>query len=725
MGIWVCGDLSSGIHFGVYTCEGCKGFFRRSLKDSSFYHCHCNKDQPCEITLLTRNVCRYCRFDKCLSVGMSRDGIKLGRHLKILDKASDEFENKKDIPWKCAGLLKPVINHTRLNQSGHLTIDPITVNAVFQKKNSDDIDHGKSPSETSKTLSAVGLENVNVLENNGSGSTESVNDGIGLNKSVIENLSEDDGVLSMSNIEKSGQDSHCTDSVICSTANSVLSELVDSPMISQPGSCLESCQNEDIPGSCLESCQNEDIVNNLMQNKSVQIRKSDISDKVCNIVDKDEVKSIVSPSSTYSSKVASALNRNQSSTWRTLSENKEFSQNMVVPSKSNTENLVKSLMNIEQKTSISGLNTVLQRTHSRDEEESVKSLSAVSSRTDSQCTPSGEHESKKMKGISKDIDKITEELIQETQALISKTTPPTQDLLGVTANQMQIKCEPKPSPVEVTKQKRTTFEQEQFMFEMARAYDRVTLVFSTYANSPTFCKAAQKEVVNYPFKSYLRSLQLKEVDGVIDKLLVRILFTANLKSNPDIFFEAEWLLMKEQIVGHITAIINFAKRIPGFRQIVEDDQVALMKMGTFPCVLARFAQNYNTEYLRFEDTFLTVSYLKVLVGGICEIKAFAKTFQQYHLDRIEMALFLAIIILNPELPCLNNSQAVLNLNVLVMDTLKAYCLEKCNTGMTCLYETLQATVVELKDIAQKHQKNFQMARIEIDLPALLVEIHMS
>ncbi|KAK3096225.1 hypothetical protein FSP39_024661 [Pinctada imbricata] len=85
----VCGDKSSGVHYGIITCEGCKGFFRRSQAGPVNYQCPRNKN--CVIDRVNRNRCQYCRLQKCLALGMSRDAVKFGRmSKKQREKVEDE-----------------------------------------------------------------------------------------------------------------------------------------------------------------------------------------------------------------------------------------------------------------------------------------------------------------------------------------------------------------------------------------------------------------------------------------------------------------------------------------------------------------------------------------------------------------------------------------------------------------------------------------------------------
>ncbi|XP_071385292.1 nuclear receptor ROR-alpha A isoform X2 [Centroberyx affinis] len=76
----ICGDKSSGVHYGVITCEGCKGFFRRSQLPTVSYSC--SRQSNCQIDRASRNRCQHCRLQKCLAQGMSRDAVKFGRMSK-------------------------------------------------------------------------------------------------------------------------------------------------------------------------------------------------------------------------------------------------------------------------------------------------------------------------------------------------------------------------------------------------------------------------------------------------------------------------------------------------------------------------------------------------------------------------------------------------------------------------------------------------------------------
>ncbi|KAM9446045.1 peroxisome proliferator-activated receptor delta-like [Clarias gariepinus] len=72
----ICGDRASGYHYGVHVCEGCKGFFRRTVRLNLRYK-HCSRN--CPVQKKSRNKCQFCRFKKCVTAGMSHTAIRFGR----------------------------------------------------------------------------------------------------------------------------------------------------------------------------------------------------------------------------------------------------------------------------------------------------------------------------------------------------------------------------------------------------------------------------------------------------------------------------------------------------------------------------------------------------------------------------------------------------------------------------------------------------------------------
>ena len=135
----VCGGNASGLHYGINSCEACKGFFRRYLLRNEDYKC--SKGGKCAITSRHRGNCSGCRLAKCLALGMSKDASRLGRYtlsrrtktildvkeLESKDKACDNGDNEIS---KLEEL--ETLSHTVAQKEKSYTVHP--GDEIFQKK---------------------------------------------------------------------------------------------------------------------------------------------------------------------------------------------------------------------------------------------------------------------------------------------------------------------------------------------------------------------------------------------------------------------------------------------------------------------------------------------------------------------------------------------------------------------------------------------------------------
>ncbi|XP_030205516.1 hepatocyte nuclear factor 4-gamma isoform X1 [Gadus morhua] len=83
----ICGDKATGKHYGASSCDGCKGFFRRSIRKSHVYTCRFSRQ--CIVDKDKRNQCRYCRLNKCFNAGMKKEAVQNER---------DRISSRKSLP---------------------------------------------------------------------------------------------------------------------------------------------------------------------------------------------------------------------------------------------------------------------------------------------------------------------------------------------------------------------------------------------------------------------------------------------------------------------------------------------------------------------------------------------------------------------------------------------------------------------------------------------------
>ena len=91
----VCGDDATGIHYRVMTCEGCKGFWRRTIQKEMGDKYVCKVwTQKCEVNPETRGRCQRCRYLACVRVGMVAD-LVMGEGERMKKRGLVEYNRIK------------------------------------------------------------------------------------------------------------------------------------------------------------------------------------------------------------------------------------------------------------------------------------------------------------------------------------------------------------------------------------------------------------------------------------------------------------------------------------------------------------------------------------------------------------------------------------------------------------------------------------------------------
>ncbi|CRL02945.1 CLUMA_CG015899, isoform A [Clunio marinus] len=190
--------------------------------------------------------------------------------------------------------------------------------------------------------------------------------------------------------------------------------------------------------------------------------------------------------------------------------------------------------------------------------------------------------------------------------------------------------------------------------------------------------------------------------------------TALLKATSDVdSMEHQRIFLWQQYALRMTPlvqrVVEFAKRVPGFCDFTQDDQLILIKLGFFEVWLNYIAKTTTDMTLTFDDgTFLTRQQLEII--------------------DTEIGLYSALILLAADRPGITEQKLILKTRERVAEALRVQIIRsRPNTANALqIMPALEAKIMELRSLGLRHFNHLDWFRINWQmssrLPPLFVEI---
>jgi hypothetical protein len=208
--------------------------------------------------------------------------------------------------------------------------------------------------------------------------------------------------------------------------------------------------------------------------------------------------------------------------------------------------------------------------------------------------------------------------------------------------------------------------------------------------------------------------------------------------------------MAEKLTHCVQQIIDFSKMVPGFMQLIQDDQISLLKSGSYGIMLLYAAQAYlperncfiyNQQLLNI-DTLLSAALQQQqqLLDDdekyfIQENLEFIRQLKQFNLSNTETAILSAIILFNSDNSNLNDSKSILYTNQRFVELLRMDIENNRSQSQTTpissiekeqlIQQLLNLVNVNVRRLNQSHFeliKSFKIKNPQIEFPPLHREL---